>query len=547
MTAARHTHDGDYLGGRLSAWTIFICLLALTAALPVSPAAATTAPAPGVRVGATPLHWLHPDRGFVTRAGMADANGDGVDDVVTASGDRPLYWQWLVPPSNPSAAVDQASDYALRPAAKLAMLDGRTGEQIWTVTWRPEEPAAGPPSGDVLLLEDVVVGDADDDGSDDILVLRSIVAPDMTRTVQHTSLYDAATGEVLWEESTTRRGLIFRQIAPADVPGRPGAVLTAVTISQNVDDNTFDFATRMQVLALSPDSPPSTLVELRRDGALYPVAQRHGDGLRLFVAHWPDLHPLNAKFLPLAEDVDIAVFDVVAEGTERARIDHAWSREGMGGILTVLDGPNPLVVSAADELVALDADDGTERWRAPIDLDSNAGYTGKGWGYDTLAEYGRTLATDADGDGTQDLVVSPHVSDDPNFGTDVVLLNGRDGAEIWRVNEAMGKTGAFALTLADVTGDGKPELGVSAQHRDYACNPLWCTWSPTHEQGIVSVLDLADGARRCLFSTDSAAMTILSAELDGEGGEELVLPGVRGSVYAVRAAAPGCGVLTSIP
>ena len=169
------------------------------------------------------LHWTREDRVWLTAGGVIDANDDATPDIVVAGGDRDSsYVQCLVPPAMPWPKLHEVKDQILLNAAKMAALDGRTGEPIWEVIWAPGGTAADPPPERTHhhFIHDVLTGDLDGDGAGDLIVLRMTRAADGSSIDQHITSYDPRTGAVEWQVTEAAR-VIRRTIrSPAPSPSR---------------------------------------------------------------------------------------------------------------------------------------------------------------------------------------------------------------------------------------------------------------------------------------------------------------------------------------
>jgi outer membrane protein assembly factor BamB len=158
-----------------------------------------------------------------------------------------------------------------------------------------------------------------------------------------------------------------------------------------------------------------------------------------------------------------------------------------------------LVATLGGEVVCLDRD-GRLRWRVP---------TGGRLNFEP------TLA-DLDGDGTREILVTPHADDDP-----LVVLEGADGRE--RARWPAVATRRARPEAHDVDGDGRPELFVASA-----------------TQGVVSLhgdgrVRWRAGFRDVDGLQPAAAGSPVVADLDGDGGAEVIAGFEDGSLYVVDA------------
>ena len=496
----------------------------------------------GAQEGAAHVHWMQRDRAWYTQAGVVQANGDAVPDVVVAAGDRDAAYQGcLAPPGYPGFLLDQVVDTVLIGAAKLAVLDGRTGDPLWEMAWRPGGDAIDPPTVERYhLVSGVFTDDMDGDGQNDLVVLRTVRPSDGSDQTHHITSYDPGTGAVEWDVTRTSPGdeLSILGLAPIEVFGEPGAMLALLTVKITIEGGSFDITIegKNELVQLEPGEAPQTVVELPDDlGLAYPVP--YGEGYR-FISF-----PLRISGPPPMAVVDARAVDLTLEpDTGEPVFTEAWSRPGAGGSpAQVTGGDDPALVigrivgtTNTSNVVAMDLDTGADRWISPVD----AGPTG-----------GTFITADVNGDGTGDVIASPAFGDDPTglftggFFAEVHALDGRTGQPLWTATDRLSKFRAWSLGLVDIDGTGGPELVGSMTHQDGF--PL-CS-AAADDTGSVSVWDLDTGTQRCRLATDRWAADLVGAEMNGLPGDEIVAPTVGGNVYAFTNAEPGCGLLATNP
>ena len=490
------------------------------------------------------IHWLQRDNAWYRGVGVLNANGDSTPDVVIAGGDRDAsYYQCLAPPGFPGATVNQHKDTVLVPAAKMGILDGRTGDPLWETAWRPGGDVVDPPSDDVWhLVSGVHTGDLDGDGADDLVVIRTEKPKDRSMDqTQHITSYDPRTGAVEWDVTQTVPAdqPPIAVLTPMDVFGTPGALLTQITISIAFSGSGVDVRIdgSNQVVQLEPGKAPKKVIDLPADLG-FAVPTRYGDGYR-FVAF-----PIRISGAPpaITASVDAHAVDLVRNANGQPRFEEAWSRPAAGGTpWHISGGADPAVVvgrptgsGTAGNVVAMDLDTGADRWTAAINVGPGGG----------------TLVTqDVNADGVEDVIASPAFGDDPTGlltggpFAELHAFNGRNGQPLWAKTDPLAKFRAHALELIDIDGSGAPEIvGIMTGQDGF---PMCST--PSDDTGMVSVWDAATGAQKCRLHTDRFPSDLVGANLNGEAGKEIVVPTLGGNVYSFTNAEPGCGPLGTNP
>jgi hypothetical protein len=136
-------------------------------------------------------------------------------------------------------------------------------------------------------------------------------------------------------------------------------------------------------------------------------------------------------------------------------------------------------------------------------------------------EYGITIAVgDVNGDGKPDLVVGncgPPNGCPGGIGSVSVLLGNGDGTFQPAVTYASGGYGAYSVTVADVNGDGKPDLLVANCGSESDC----------FGDGVIGVLlGNGDGTFQPAVSYDAGAVgagSVAVADLNGDGKPDLAV------------------------
>jgi hypothetical protein len=135
-------------------------------------------------------------------------------------------------------------------------------------------------------------------------------------------------------------------------------------------------------------------------------------------------------------------------------------------------------------------------------------------GFDTVS----AVVADVNGDGKPDLVVSHHYQNgDLSDGGVSVLLGNGDGTFQAAVGYGAGPGDAEFVAVADVNGDGKPDLAVANCSVNYYCNG----------RGSVSVLvGNGDGTFQAPVRQSSGgkvAMSVAIADVNGDGRPDLLV------------------------
>lgn len=467
--------------------------------------------------------WVEPGDAWVSAGGLVRANADAVPDVVRAAGDRSA--SYIQCGNGPWTSLHRAQDLASPPVPRIEVLDGVTGSVLWRADWNTGGVGAERESFE--LLEGVHTGDLDGDGSDDVLVLRSSYAVDGSTVTVRATMYAAATGAIRWEtvETVARSAAPIRAFIPFEVFGEPGGLMLDVRINPDLS-----FESSSTLVSLSPDAAPEVVLALpEQDGLALPTPVAYGDGIRLIT------EVVTITFPPPTVSIDMHAMDVTRDEDGELVTEIAWERSNVGGNpVLVTGGEDPAIVTGDDGVVALDLDTGATRWTHPADVSPEGG---------TLA------IADANGDGVDDVIASPAFGPEHTglfaggFFGEMIAIDGRNGQELWRQEDATGKFRAWAIQTADLEGDGAAELVASLAQQDGF--PVCST--PTDDPGAVAVYDLATGAKECHLPTDRFPSAVAAANVDGSPGDELLASTYGGSTYAFTDAEPGCGALAVDP
>jgi uncharacterized protein (UPF0548 family) len=146
--------------------------------------------------------------------------------------------------------------------------------------------------------------------------------------------------------------------------------------------------------------------------------------------------------------------------------------------------------------------------------------------YGSGGEYSRTVAVrDVNGDGKPDLLVANECASNSNCanGSVSVLLGNGDGTFRTAVSYGSGGEDTFSVAVADVNGDGKPDLLVTSL----------CASNTNCANGSVSVLlGNGDGTFQTAVSYGSGGegtFSVVVAEVNGDGKPDLLVANECGS------------------
>jgi Bacterial Ig-like domain (group 3)/FG-GAP-like repeat/FG-GAP repeat len=138
------------------------------------------------------------------------------------------------------------------------------------------------------------------------------------------------------------------------------------------------------------------------------------------------------------------------------------------------------------------------------------------YGSSGLYPYSLALA-DVNGDGKQDLIVANQCADNNcSIGSVGVLLGNGDGTFQTAVTYNPGALYSFSVAVADVNGDGKPDLVVASECLDNNCS--------NGEVGVL--LGNGDGTFQTAVDYNSGglyAFAIAVADLNGDGKPDLIV------------------------
>lgn len=150
---------------------------------------------------------------------------------------------------------------------------------------------------------------------------------------------------------------------------------------------------------------------------------------------------------------------------------------------------------------------------------------------------------DVNGDGKLDMVVTSACSSPCSDSIVSVLLGNGDGTFRQAVSYSSGGQGAYSVAVADVNGDGKPDL-VVANQCDTDCND---SEGNTDTDGNVGVLlGNGDGTFQTVVKYDSGGAYTLSlavADVNGDGKPDLLVANNCSSVNCEPDSVAGVGVL----
>lgn len=466
------------------------------------------------------VNWIHSRDAWATEAGLVHVNRDRVPDVVVASGDRDLYL-WFAP-GNPAALLRLLTHDRFPTPQEMVALDGRDGSVLWRVKWGPAVPPEDKTRYE--FIGDLTIGDFDDDGDRDILVLRGAYKARGNRAtglIHRTTLYEASNGRVIWErrERFGAGEFSFRTIDPVTVGGRDYAVVTALN-----NDYDWNLSTVIEVIRFRGHRPPSSVLrEVYPRKTLSTAASSDRGHLTVFASGMRWVQQSETTFTLKPAPLD----SYKVSSGRRARLVKTWSRPKAGAYpLTVLEGKNPRVAAGQEKVVAYNARSGRVAWRHDARM--------------SFLEPGNIYPLDVDGDKQDDAILSPVLGDSlwgRDFSSEIHAVEGAGGQQLWKQVERAGKYGVRAFTHGDVDGDRKKDLIASLLHND--AFPFVGHFDD--DPGLVGVYDLRDGSVKCRFSTDRLSRAVLSGPMDRARGDEVIAPSLGGNTYAFTNAAPGCG------
>lgn len=497
--------------------------LAILAATVLSwPSPVTAQIAPGVR-------WVHPDHAFFQQSGVTDVNGDGTDDVIALAGDRNAAYVSCVP-CHPGSDIHQRFDAQVSPARKILALDGVDGTVLWERHFSTEGsiPAADRTRYD--LLEDSAMGDLDGDGQDDLLVAHGIypaghqgpmLTPEADDGIATLTMFDPSDGSVVWErtEDVPDGSIYFRSIEPASIGGRPAVVVSTSKITYP----SYTFTSTVEFLILNPGLGPTVAATLETEDGVtrYPFAVTNGDRTMLAV--------VSVRVGGSGPALRVHAYEIYRDEQADLQIDPTWTADGFGGIpmatfpAVILNGPEPVIVlPMGQDTKALSMLDGSLRWTSALVPQQPSG---------------TFQVADVNGDATDDVIGNFYRG--ALYPTLLFALDGATGSQLWSIEDQLGTNGVHAWDIADVDGDGTAEVVTTQTARD----PFVVAGNSQDEAGYVGVYDGATGAARCRFHMQRQAWTVRTANVDGQPGEEILVPTLGGTVYAFGDGEPGCGAL----
>lgn len=483
--------------------------VALTAMAVAAPSAVAL---PSNPLPATYQTWTNDSDGWAEHSGQVQGDGDGVLDVVVASAHRPGGYTYYAG-GNPLVLLRgaAAAEQVYTDPAALRVLNGRTGAPLWVHEW--SAPVAGP-SGRPLpfhFVEGMVTGALDSTAGDDILVLRTVYEPgpagDPGLWTQVTTLYDAATGDVRWEDrfQLPEDRFVLRTVAPVRSGERVLAAMGTYTFVHPTQVMPHRSEFDVDVVTVGADRLERIADISVTDGVFGAVeATATPDGVTVFTSTWDNRDPEQFDEAGVLTATHVSL-------SQPATPRNLWTRPGLASASTqMIGGKMPaLVVSRDNGTFALEPGTGAQRWRhdaAGLTFDY-AGSVGEG---------------DVNGDGIHDVVVSPVLGSSlyrEDFTTEIYVLDGERGTVMWSKLEPTGKFGARAYTVLDFDGDGRQEIAAAMLQHDG--HPFVGTFSDDPAQMVV--YDLADGDRRCGFPLDRIPSRLDSGRLRSDGPDNQIL------------------------
>ena len=499
-------------------------LICLTTALMLVAALGLDSPAAAEPLDAS-TKWSTDDPGFVLDSAATDVNGDGVDDVITSAAHRGYFWVGTdTALANPGWALNYAATatQVTAPPARLSAIDGATGAKLWTVTWAPT-PSAPDPSADIYEVDAIVAGAIDDQPGTEVMVWRRVFTGPGTWT-SYVELYDGATGAV--KSSHDSPYGTFKFVEPVMVGDRQGAVVSGGVNDAN-DLTLHDW--EVQIVTADEDGlVVHATVPFDTGTSVAAKARPLGDGFRIVTS---EMHPSGNEWWPKTRLIDV---DGAGRTTVRWARDDVARHGAYDHELLLTGGSDPVVVySTGSRLIALDESTGAVVW------ESREG---------TTELLGTMKARDVNDDGVRDVIVSPTVGhsywgavdeSDPDFASEVIVLDGATGETLFRTTELLGKYGASTITFADLDGDGTDEIVAGFLRNDGF--PFY--GGAFDDPAMVASFDAASGDVGCRWLVDRLPNLLRAEDIDGTGGQEVLVTEVDGTTSALTATGTACEVL----
>ena len=329
-------------------------------------------------------------------------------------------------------------------------------------------------------------------------------------------------------------GFVAYSVAVADVngDGNPDLLVANNCVSaSNCDNGT------VAVLLGNGDGTFQTAVPYGSGGnqaMSVAVADVNGDGN-------PDL--LVANYCVSSSNCGngtVAVLLGKGDGTFQTAVPHGSGGNGASSVVAaVLNGngkPEDLVV-ANNCVSSSNCDNGT----VSILLGNGNGtfQTAVPYGSGGVEAYSVAVA-DVNGDGTPDLLVANNCPNCATNGTVGVLLGNGDGTFQTAVPYGSGGSRPFSVAVSDVNGDGNPDLLLAN----------WCTNSADCDDGAAGVL-LGNGngtfqTAVAFSSGDLYAASIAVADFNGDGKPDLALANACASENNCATGSVGVLINTSL-